>query len=255
MAIKKNKPCTPSQRHSTQIILKYLSKKPQLKNKIKGFTKKPNGRNFFGKITVNHKGKGHKKKIRKIDFKRKNKITGITYTIEYDPNRNAHIASIYNYNHNNFFYILAPKHLNIGDIVKSGVNISNKLGYSLPLFNIPTGSLVHNVSSKKNTSGQIARSAGSFAQVKSVTFKKAKIKLSSGKQTTISAKCFATIGIVSNESHFLTQLGKAGKSRWLNKRPSVRGVAMNPVDHPHGGGEGKKSGKKQTPWGKTNHKS
>lgn len=146
--------------------------------------------------------------------------------------------------------MLAPKNTKLGDIVKSGSNIEAKLGYSLPINEIPVGSLVHNVSTTPNKPSQISRAAGTFSKIKEVTLTHAKIELSSGEQRFISQKCYATIGIVSNELNFLTQLGKAGRSRWLNRRPTVRGVAMNPIDHPHGGGEGKKSGKGRTPWGK-----
>jgi large subunit ribosomal protein L2 len=249
MIFKNKKPITPSQRHLILINNNHLNKKPLLKTKIKGF-KNSSGRNNTGRITVRHKGGGVKKKYRLINFERNNETTGIITSIEYDPNRNAHIASVYESLTNDFSYIIAPKHLKIGDIVKSGPNIEAKLGYSLPIAKIPVGSFIHNVSPKENKPSQISRSAGAFSQLKEKTLTSAKIELSSGEQRIISPKCYATIGIVSNELTFLSQLGKAGRSRWLNIRPTVRGVAMNPVDHPHGGGEGKKSGKGKTPWGK-----
>jgi large subunit ribosomal protein L2 len=175
-------------------------------------------------------------------------------SIEYDPNRNSKIASIYDSYNNIFFYILAPKNLNIGDIIESGNNVEPKLGNSLPIEKIPVGSYIHNVSPKTTKHAQISRSAGSFSKLKEKTLTQAIIELSSGEQRLISPKCYATIGIVSNEYVFLKKLYKAGQSRWLNKRPTVRGVAMNPIDHPHGGGEGKKSGVNKTPWGKNNNK-
>lgn len=224
-------------------------KKILLKQKIKGF-KNSTGRNNSGKITVWHKGGGHKKKFRMINFHRTKTSTGIIYNIEYDPNRNANIASVYDFLNKNFFYILAPKNLKVGDIVKSNQTTDPKLGYSLPVGRIPVGSYIHNVSVKFSSSAQISRSAGTFSKLKGKTLDNAIIELSSGSYKTISSKCYATLGIVSNELFFLLQLKKAGQSRWLNRRPIVRGVAMNPVDHPHGGGEGKKSGRRKTPWGK-----
>lgn len=228
-----------------------IKKKPLLKNRIKGKINS-SGRNNQGKITSFHKGGGHKKKYRVINFNRIDATKGIVCSIEYDPNRNSNIASIYDNLNNIFFYILAPKNLNIGDIVESGNNIEPKLGNSLPIEKIPVGSYIHNVIPKLNKFAQISRSAGSFSKLKEKTLQQAIIELSSGEQRNISPKCYATIGIVSNENVFLKKSYKAGQSRWLNKRPTVRGVAMNPIDHPHGGGEGKKSGINKTPWGKNN---
>jgi len=248
MKFKNQKPFTPSQRHLIQLKTTYLKKKPLLKTRLKGLTKS-NGRNNKGRITVHHKGGGHKKRYRQIKFNRITESTGITCSIEYDPNRNANIASIYNFSSNTFFYILSPKNLKIGDIIRTGSNIEPKIGNSLPIREIPVGSLIHNVSPKTSKPAQISRSAGTFSVIKEKSLDYAKIELTSGEQRFISPECYATIGIVSNELVFLTQKGKAGRSRWLNQRPTVRGVAMNPVDHPHGGGEGKKSGKGKTPWG------
>ena len=222
-------------------------RKPLIKKKIKGLIK-TNGRNNSGKITIKHKGSGHKNKYRKIDLYRIKSSSGITCSIEYDPNRNSNIAAIYNFYNNNFFYIIAPKNLKIGDILKSNSFSNPKLGHSLPINQIPVGSYIHNIKLKNSKFAQISRSAGTFSQLKEKTLKYAIIKLSSGKYKRLFSKNHATIGIVSNEFVFLLQLKKAGRSRWFNKRPSVRGVAMNPVDHPNGGGEGKKSGKK-SPWG------
>jgi len=151
-----------------------------------------------------------------------------------------------------FFYILSPKKLNIGNIIESGLDAEFNTGNSLPLFKIPEGSFIHNITQNLNKKAQLTRSAGTFSILKEKTLGYARIKLSSKKEIFIPLQCHATLGILSNESYFLTKLGKAGQSRWLNKRPSVRGVAMNPVDHPHGGGEGKKSGKGFSPWGKPN---
>lgn len=250
MVLKTKKPVTPSQRQLVQLSRKNLRKKPLLKKYIKGLTNS-SGRNNSGKITVRHKGGGHKKKYRVIDFCRINPLIGIICSIEYDPNRNTNIASVFDTFTQKFSYILAPKNLKVGDVVKSGPNAEIKIGHSLPIAKIPVGSCIHNVSPKVKKSAQIARSAGTFSQLMEKTLNYAKIKLSSGEQRFISVKCYATIGIVSNEFTFLTKLGKAGQSRWLNKRPNVRGVAMNPIDHPHGGGEGKKSGIGRTPWGKS----
>ena len=243
------KPTTPSQRNVIKLNKKHLNKTPLLKNNIIG-KKKVTGKNHSGKITVFHKGGGVKKKYRIINFNRTTKTTGIICSIEHDPNRNAHIASVFDFNNRNFYYIILPKNLEIGDIVNSGKNIKPELGNSLPLREIPEGSTIHNISLKKDQKSQLSRSAGTFSILKKKKKNLAVIKLSSGNTKQISLECFATVGIVSNELFCFIKRGKAGHSRWLNKRPTVRGVAMNPIDHPHGGGEGKKSGKKYTPWGK-----
>lgn len=248
------KATTPSKRNLITLRnKKHLVKKPFIKNKIIGL-KNSSGRNNSGKITVRHKGGGQKKKYRKIDFYRKNDTTGIVCSIEYDPNRKSFIASIYNLSTSNFFYILAPKNLKVGNIVKSGNKAGQYIGHASELLKIPEGTYLHNISPKEKKQSQLTRSAGTFSLLKEKTSKWARISLQSGEQRFLSLKCLATIGSVSNGLMFLTKLGKAGQSRWLNKRPSVRGVAMNPVDHPHGGGEGKKSGRAKTPWGKTSLK-
>ena len=251
MIIKIKKPSTSSQRHLVKLDTSNLTKKPILKAKVSKLAR-AFGRNNSGKITVNHKGGGHKRRYRKIDFNRFTNSTGIVTTIEYDPNRSSFIASVYDLKKFSFTYILAPKDLKIGDIVKSGLKAEPKIGHSLPISNIPVGSYIHNVSPRIGASAQISRAAGTFSKLTENTLEQAKIELKSGEKRTISPSCYATIGIVSNDSNFLRTLGKAGRSRWLNARPTVRGVAMNPVDHPHGGGEGKKSGKDRTPWGKNN---
>ena len=242
-----------NQKHLVPLNTVKLKKKPLIKQKVEGQTKLA-GRNNLGKITVRHKGGGHKRRYRKIDFNRMRNSTGIVCSIEYDPNRNTNIASIYDFGRKEFFYILAPQKLNTGDIVESGNNVEPKLGNALPISEIPISSYIHNISPKKSKQAQLSRAAGTYSKLKEKTLKHAIIELSSGEQRLISLKCYATIGIVSNEFTFLVKKRKAGQSRWLNKRPTVRGVAMNPVDHPHGGGEGKKSGKNKTPWGKTNYR-
>ena len=251
MIIKIEKPSTSSQRHLVKLDRSNLTNKPILKAKVSKLTR-AFGRNNSGKITVNHKGGGHKRRYRMIDFNRTTNSTGIVTTIEYDPNRSSFIASVYDLKKCSFTYILAPKNLKIGDIVKSGLKAEPKIGHSLPIANIPVGSYIHNVSTRTGAPAQISRAAGTFSKLTENTLEQAKIELKSGEKRNISPSCYATIGIVSNDSNFLRVLGKAGRSRWLNKRPTVRGVAMNPVDHPHGGGEGKKSGKDRTPWGKNN---
>lgn len=253
MILTTTKPITPSQRQLIRLSRKTLGKKPLLKNCIKG-KKNSSGRNNSGKITVKRKGGGHKKNYRIIDFLRIHNSVGIICSIEYDPNRRANIASVFDPLVNRFFYILAPKNLNIGDIVKSGKNADENIAHSLPLSEIPIGSYIYNISLKPLKLAQLSRSAGTFSKLIEKTLDQAKIELNSGKQIFLSTKCYASIGIVSNELVFFTRLGKAGQSRWLNKRPHVRGVAMNPVDHPHGGGEGKKSGIGKTPWGKLRKK-
>ena len=253
MQIQKVKPTTPGRRHLIKLQQNNLQKKPLIKNKVKGI-KKSTGRNNSGKITIFHKGGGVKKKYRQLNFLRTKNSTGIICSIEHDPNRNTNIASVFDYVNNDFFYMLAPQHSKKGDIVKSGLEIEPNLGNSLPISRIPVGTFIHSVSSGISVKSQLSRSAGTYSIIKEKTDKFAVIELSSKEQKTVPLKCFATIGRVSNELFFLTQLSKAGQNRWLNKRPTVRGVAMNPIDHPHGGGEGKKSGQSKTPWGRPNNR-
>ena len=247
------KPTTPSQRHLTKLNKAHLAKNPTIKTKLIG-QKTSSGRNHHGRITIRHRGTGHKRKYRKINFLRNYKSIGIVISIEYDPYRTANIASIFDFEKRKFFYILAPKKLAAGNIVESGFEADLHTGNSLPLFKIPEGSFVHNIPLNSKKTAQLTRAAGSLAILKEKTRKYAKIQISSKKEKLIPIESYATLGILSNEDSFLTRLGKAGQSRWLNKRPKVRGVAMNPVDHPHGGGEGKKSGKNFSPWGKPNKK-
>lgn len=251
MKLQKLKPTTASRRQLVIVKNKKLSKGPLLKYKMKGL-KNSSGRNNSGRITCRHKGGGHKKTYRKIDFYRKDNSAGIVMSIEYDPFRTAHIASVYEFLTEKHFYMLAPKDLEIGTIVKSGAIAEPKLGHSLPISKIPEGAFIHNVSPTLNKKGQISRAAGTFSRLMEKDSVCARIILSSGEHRSVSVNCCATIGSVSNDLNLLTTKGKAGRSRWLNKRPTVRGVAMNPVDHPNGGGEGKKSGFGKTPWGNVN---
>ena len=254
MTFNVNKKRTLLQKNILKVNGLHLKKKILLKKKTTGL-KNSTGRNNSGKITIRHKGNGHKKKYREINFHRTKTSTGIISSIEYDPNRNSNIASVYDFLNKTFFYVLAPKNLKTGDILKTSHTAEPKLGYSLPMSQIPIGSYIHNISSNFSKPAHISRAAGAFSKLKEKTLHYSIIELSSGKHEKISSKCYATLGIVSNELFFLSQLKKAGQSRWLNKRPTVRGIAMNPVDHPHGGGEGKKSGKNKTPWGKPLSKS
>lgn len=249
MIFKKVKPTTPSKRQLLRLNEEFLAKKPILKNKIVG-KKNSAGRNHTGKITVFHRGSGVKNKYRKILFERTFEFTGIVCSLEYDPNRSAYIASVHDSTNYKFFYIIAPQNLQVGDIIKSGTDIKLSIGNSLPLEQIPVNTPIHNIALKPKQKGAFSRSAGTFSLIRNKTEKYAVIELSSGKYQYVPIESFASIGRVSKEFHFLIRLGKAGQSRWLNIRPTVRGVAMNPVDHPHGGGEGKKSGKGLTPWGK-----
>ena len=251
MKLKFFKAKTPSLRSFVSLNNKLLNKKPLLKLKINGL-KNSSGKNFTGKITSYHRGGGHKKKYRQINFERTNTDKGIVVSIEHDPFRNANIAAIYSTIFSNYYYIVAPKNIKIGDIILSGKNVSPKNGNSLQISKIPVGCLLHNISLNLNRKSTISRAAGTFSQLVEKDSTHGKLKLSSGKYLTLPVSCFATIGIVSNELILLTTLGKAGRNRWLNRRPIVRGVAMNPIDHPHGGGEGKTSGGRSsvTPWGK-----
>ena len=214
--------------------------------------RKTGGRNNHGRITCRHGGGGHRRRYRLIDFKRnKFDIPGSISTIEYDPNRSAYIALV-TYSDGDKRYILAPFGLRIGDQVLAGKSSPLKIGNSLPLENIPTGMMVHNIELIPGKGGQMARSAGSVAQIMSHEGEYTTLKLPSGEVRMVSKKCSATIGQVGNRTHEQVSFGKAGRSRWLGRRPSTRGVAMNPVDHPMGGGEGKSSGGRHpcTPWGK-----
>ena len=215
--------------------------------------KKTDGRNNQGKITVRHRGGGVKRKYRLVDFKRvKDGIPAIVSSIEYDPNRSANIALI-SYKDGTKSYILAPKGLKVGDVVESGENVDIKVGNTLPIMNIPVGTFIHNVELKPGKGGQLARSAGAGAQILGREDKYVLIRLASGETRKILGTCRATIGVIGNEDYSLVKVGKAGRTRYMGIRPTVRGSVMNPNDHPHGGGEGRapigRSGP-MTPWGK-----
>lgn len=243
-------PITSSQRQTILLKKSFLNKKFKIKKLIKNL-KKFNGRNNLGKITVQHKGGGHKRLYRLINFNRSFNIEGYVSKILYDPNRSANIALIKKNFINNF--IIAPEGLFIGQYIKSSINADLNIGNALPLYKITIGTLIHNISLFPKTKGKLIRSAGTYAQlIEKVNTKYARIRLSSGEFKIILLSCYVTIGIVSNINYKIIKKGKAGRSRWLNKRPTVRGVAKNPVDHPHGGGEGKTSGGRPsvTPQGK-----
>ena len=252
MAIKIYKPTTNGRRGMSTLDNKELAKvKPE--KALLVTVKKSGGRNNQGVTTVRHHGGGAKRKYRMIDFKRnKDGIFGTVATIEYDPNRNANIALI-NYADGEKRYIIAPKSLNVGDKIESGENADIKIGNCLPLANIPEGTVVHNVELTEGKGGQLARSAGSSVQILGREGKHTLLRLSSGEVRKVLSTCRATIGSVGNEDYELIDYGKAGRKRHMGIRPTVRGSAMNPNDHPHGGGEGRAPiGRKGpvTPWGK-----
>ena len=250
MALKNFKPTTPSQRALILVDKSELWKGKPVKPLTEGLNSK-GGRNNLGRITVRRRGGGHKRRYRKVDFKRrKNDLVGTVERLEYDPNRSAFIALI-NYSDGENSYILAPQRLDVGDKIVSGERVDIKPGNAMPLENIPVGTIVHNVEMKPGGGGQIARAAGTYVQLVGKDGGFAQLRLGSGELRMVPARCIATVGSVSNADNKNTNMGKAGRNRWLGKRPSVRGVAMNPVDHPHGGGEGRSSGGRHpvTPWG------
>ena len=252
MAIKHFRPVTPGQRKKSTLVNTELTKTAPEKSLLK-VAKKNAGRNNTGKITVRHQGGGVKRKYRVIDFKRnKFDIVGTVASIEYDPNRSANIALI-NYADGEKRYILAPKGLKVKDKVVSGEKVDIKVGNSCPLMNIPVGTVIHNVELNPGKGGQIARSAGQSAQILGREDKYVMLRLSSGETRKVLGTCMAVIGEVGNEDYSLVRLGKAGRTRHMGIRPTVRGSVMNPNDHPHGGGEGRapvgRSGP-VTPWGK-----
>ncbi|MGH1349708.1 MAG: 50S ribosomal protein L2 [Methyloligellaceae bacterium] len=251
MALKTFNPTTPSQRNLVIVDRGHLWKGKPVKKLTEGLTSK-GGRNNKGRVTARRRGGGHKKSYRLIDFKRRKfDVPGTVERLEYDPNRTAFIALI-NYEDGEQAYIIAPQRLAEGDQVIAGNKVDVKPGNAMPLENIPIGTIVHNVELKQGKGAQIARSAGAYVQLVGRDSGYAIIRLNSGEQRLVRAECMATIGAVSNPDHSNIKLGKAGRKRWLGKRPAVRGVAMNPVDHPHGGGEGRTSGGRHpvTPWGK-----
>ncbi len=251
MPLKERRPLTPAQRAMSFPDFKEITKSKPEKTLLAPF-KKTSGRNNQGRITTRHMGGGHKKQYRLIDFKRnKDNIPGTVTSIEYDPNRNCRIALI-TYNDGEKRYILAPNGLKPGDGVISGDNVEQKVGNSLPLQNITIGEFIHNIEIKPGAGGQMVRSAGAAAQLLAKEGSMATFRLPSGEMRMVSLRCKATLGQVGNLEYSNIQLGKAGRKRYLGIRPTVRGSAMNPVDHPHGGGEGKSpiGGQPSTPWGK-----
>jgi len=252
MSIRLYKSYTPGTRHrSLSSFLEITTNKPE-KSLVRS-NHRNKGRNNRGVITVRHRGGGHKKQYRVVDFKRnKYNIIGIIKSIEYDPNRNARIALVY-FRDGEKRYILHPRHLNVGDTILSGKGISLKIGNALPLDEIPLGTSVHNIELIPNRGGQIVRSAGTSAKILAKQGNFVTLRLPSKEIRLIRKECFATIGELSNNDAFLIESGKAGRTRWLGKRPTVRGSVMNPCDHPHGGGEGRAPigrTKPLTPWGK-----
>ena len=252
MAIRVLKSNTNGQRNSSYLNSSEITKTTPEKSLVVT-KKKTDGRNNQGKITVRHRGGGVKRKYRLIDFKRvKDGITAIVSSIEYDPNRSANIALI-SYKDGEKAYILAPKGLQVGDIVESGENADIKVGNTLPIMNIPVGTFIHNVELKPGKGGQLVRSAGAGAQILGREDKYVLIRLASGETRKILGTCRATIGVIGNEDYSLVKVGKAGRKRHMGIKPTVRGSVMNPNDHPHGGGEGRapigRSGP-MTPWGK-----
>ena len=253
MAIKNYKPTTPGLRKMSTLVNEEITKENKPEKSLTVTAKKNSGRNNQGRITVRHKGGGVKRKYRIIDFKRnKLDIPGKVASIEYDPSRTANIALI-NYVDGEKRYILAPKNLKVGDQIIAGEAADIKPGNALPIMNIPVGTLVHNIELRPGKGGEIARSAGTSAQILGRESDYVLVRLSSGEQRKVLGTCMATVGEVGNEDSSLVKIGKAGRKRHMGIRPTVRGSAMNPNDHPHGGGEGRAPvGRKSpmTPWGK-----
>ncbi len=250
MAIKSYKPTSAGRRHQTCSTFDDITTSTPEKSLLETL-KKSGGRNSYGRVTARHIGGGHKQKYRIIDFRRnKLEIPAIVATIEYDPNRTARIALL-NYVDGEKRYILAPNNLKVGDKIIASADADIKPGNALPIKAIPLGTIIHNIELKIGKGGQLARSAGTFAQLMNKEGAYAQVKLPSGEVRMVLQGCMATIGQVGNLDSEKVCLGKAGRARWLGRRPKVRGVAMNPVDHPHGGGEGRTSGGRHpvTPWG------
>jgi len=250
MAIKKFKPTSPGRRQMTSSTFEEITTSTPEKSLLAP-SRKSGGRNNAGRITKRHTGGGHKQRYRLIDFKRdKKEVPAKVATIEYDPNRSARIALL-NYVDGEKRYILAPVGINVGDLVVASEQADIKPGNALSIRSIPLGTWVHNVELKVGKGGQLARSAGTYAMIAAKEGKYAQLRLPSGEVRLVLQECCATIGQVGNVEHEIVNIGKAGRNRWLGKRPQSRGVAMNPVDHPHGGGEGKSSGGRHpvTPWG------
>ncbi len=252
MALKTYKPSTPGQRQLVLVDRSELHKGRPVKTLTEGLRSK-GGRNNHGRITMRWRGGGHKRRYRLVDFaRRKFDVVATVERLEYDPNRTAFIALI-RYDDGEQSYILAPQRLQPGDKVVSGERADIKPGNAMPLKNIPVGTIVHNVELKPAAGGQIARAAGSYVQLVGRDAGLALLRMSSGEVRMVRTECMATIGAVSNPDQQNISIGKAGRNRWKGRKPSVRGVAMNPIDHPHGGGEGRTSGGRHpvTPWGKS----
>ena len=250
MAVKAFKPTSPGRRFQTVSAFEELTTDRPEKSLLRPL-KRTGGRNCYGRVTARYIGGGHKKKYRLIDFRRdKRDIPATVATIEYDPNRSARIALLH-YKDGEKRYILAPLSLNVGDTVMAGENAEFRPGNALPIRRIPIGTLIHNVELKKGKGGQLIRSAGSYAQIMAKEGAYAHLRMPSGEVRLVHQDCCATIGQVGNLDHENISIGKAGRNRWLGRKPRNRGVAMNPVDHPMGGGEGRSSGGRHpcTPWG------
>ena len=250
MALKTFKPATPGLRQLILVDRRELHKGKPVKALTEG-KNSAGGRNNLGRLTMRHQGGGHKQRYRLIDFKRRKfDVPAQVERLEYDPNRSAFIALV-RYEDSVLAYILAPQRLKVGDTVVAGERVDIKPGNALPLKNIPVGTIVHNVEMKAGKGGQLARAAGCYAQLIGKDAGYAQLRLSSGELRLVRGECLGTVGAISNPDNQNVNLGKAGRSRWLGVRPTVRGVAMNPVDHPHGGGEGRTSGGRHpvTPWG------
>ena len=250
MALKKYNPITSSQRGLILVDRSELWKGRPVKKLTEGLASK-GGRNNAGRITARRRGGGHKRLYRKIDFKRRKfDVSATVERIEYDPNRSAFIALL-KYEDGEQSYIVAPQRLAVGDVVVAGRSVDVKPGNAMPMENIPVGTIIHNIEMRPGKGAQIARAAGTYAQLVGKDSGYAQLRLTSGEARMVPARCMATIGAVSNSDNQNIKKAKAGRNRWLGKRPSVRGVAMNPVDHPHGGGEGRSSGGRHpvTPWG------
>jgi len=250
MALRTYKPTTPGQRQLVQVDRSGLWKGKPVKSLTEGLNGS-GGRNNHGRITSFQRGGGHKRAYRMVDFKRSKHGSAKVERLEYDPNRTAFIALV-KYEDGELSYILAPQRLKVGDTVVSGPQVDVKPGNAMPLSAMPVGTILYNVEMKPGKGGQIARSAGTYAQLVGRDRSYALLKLKSGETRMVRSDCMASVGAVSNPDHMNESVGKAGRSRWKGRRPVVRGVAMNPIDHPHGGGEGRTSGGRHpvTPWGK-----
>ncbi|HEX9321342.1 MAG TPA: 50S ribosomal protein L2 [Xanthobacteraceae bacterium] len=250
MALKTYKPVTPSHRQLVLVDRSSLYRGKPVKALTEGKSAS-GGRNNNGRTTVRFRGGGHKQSYRRIDFKRRKfDVTGRVERIEYDPNRTAFIALV-RYQDGEFAYILAPQRLAQGDTVVAGEHVDVKPGNAMPMSNMPMGTIVHNIEFKIGKGGQLARSAGAYAQIVGRDQDYMILRLNSGEQRLVHGRCMASVGAVSNPDHMNISIGKAGRTRWLGRRPHNRGVSMNPIDHPHGGGEGRTSGGRHpvTPWG------